>query len=202
MAARSIPANWRDNYPVACVMCGAPLVQECPSRARRFCSRRCCLRVVQPLSVEKVNAETNRRVIEGDNCKRCGSRLKVQVLASGGRQFKCRKCLRDVYRKDAPLKQQRWASALTERRHRVSDEIRRARGRAAHAKFQARFPEKYNARNLLRYAVKKGRIVRPSTCESCATASRLQAHHHDYSKPYEVEWLCTRCHGLRHRVAD
>lgn len=53
---------------------------------------------------------------------------------------------------------------------------------------------KENVRNRLRYAVNKGKIIKPLACERCARKVPLEAHHEDYSKPFEVCWLCHRCH--------
>lgn len=49
------------------------------------------------------------------------------------------------------------------------------------------------------HAVRTGKISRPSTCEECGGGGLIQAHHPDYSRPFDVEWLCTTCHGKRHR---
>lgn len=58
-------------------------------------------------------------------------------------------------------------------------------------------PQKGRARAAINRAVKKGQIAR-QPCEECGS-SPAQAHHEDYSKPLDVRWLCTRCHGLEHR---
>lgn len=36
-------------------------------------------------------------------------------------------------------------------------------------------------------------------CEVCGSTEKLQRHHDDYSKPFEVMTLCQRCHKKRHR---
>lgn len=57
-------------------------------------------------------------------------------------------------------------------------------------------PTKFRARMALNEAVKKG-IVDREPCDKCGAIA--QAHHSDYSKPLEVEWLCEVHHGERHR---
>lgn len=57
------------------------------------------------------------------------------------------------------------------------------------------------ARGQLNNAVRRGILQRPTTCEQCGRAAKITAHHPDYSKPLEVEWLCYECHGTRHRRA-
>lgn len=58
-----------------------------------------------------------------------------------------------------------------------------------------RYPERVYARELVRRAVRSGRLVRqPCRCGDV----RSFAHHHDYSKPLEVEWLCRACHRAEH----
>jgi ribosomal protein S27AE len=58
--------------------------------------------------------------------------------------------------------------------------------------------QKHEARWKVGRAVASGRLVRqPCRCGS----TRTQAHHNDYSKPLEVEWLCAPCHRTEHAKA-
>ena len=61
-----------------------------------------------------------------------------------------------------------------------------------------RFPEKRAAHWAVYKAVKKGVLVKPSTCQYCGVEGYLHAHHEDYSKKLEVAWLCQKCHTARH----
>jgi hypothetical protein len=57
-----------------------------------------------------------------------------------------------------------------------------------------RNPEKRAAHLILGTAVRYGKIVKPTACQRCGAEGRVEAHHADYSKPLEVEWLCKRHH--------
>jgi hypothetical protein len=48
-------------------------------------------------------------------------------------------------------------------------------------------------------AIKSGEMVAPDRCENCDRSLRLNAHHWDYSRPLDVEWLCRACHTARHQ---
>lgn len=38
-------------------------------------------------------------------------------------------------------------------------------------------------------------IKKPDACQKCGiSGKRLNAHHADYLKPFEIEWLCQKCH--------
>lgn len=54
------------------------------------------------------------------------------------------------------------------------------------------------AHRLVRDAIKKGLLVRPSRCPKCgnppAGTRPIHGHHADYDKPLEVEWMCAKCH--------
>lgn len=47
-------------------------------------------------------------------------------------------------------------------------------------------------------AVYSGKLNRPDHCEGCLTPCIPDAHHNDYGKPLEVNWLCKPCHGEVH----
>ena len=62
--------------------------------------------------------------------------------------------------------------------------------------------EKKAAGDRLHCAVKVGKISKPDNCSQCGDNVRqIDGHHRDYSKPLEVEWLCTKCHSLNHRLS-
>lgn len=67
--------------------------------------------------------------------------------------------------------------------------------------YRARNREKTKAQNQLNYAIRKGELTRQS-CELCGTNKQVHAHHHDYSKPFDVKWLCYLCHKKSHPVDD
>ena len=52
----------------------------------------------------------------------------------------------------------------------------------------------YRANAKLRYAIRKGWIVRPDHCERCGATGRIEGAHHDYDRPLDVRWLCVSCH--------
>ncbi len=59
--------------------------------------------------------------------------------------------------------------------------------------------EKKRARMLLNIAIRDGRVRKPVCCQECGKNGMIYGHHPDYSLPYDVEWLCSECHGKRHR---
>lgn len=54
----------------------------------------------------------------------------------------------------------------------------------------------------VRTAIAKGMLCRPETCSQCGRIDSraadgrtlIHAHHRDYCKPLDVEWLCSKCH--------
>lgn len=59
-------------------------------------------------------------------------------------------------------------------------------------------PEKVRAHNILRRAIRSGKIIKPTLCLSCGINALLEGHHLDYYQPLEVLWLCKKCHKRLH----
>lgn len=51
---------------------------------------------------------------------------------------------------------------------------------------------------LLNNRIRSGDIKRPGKCSACGAECQPEAHHNDYSRPLDVEWLCRKCHQKRH----
>ena len=74
-------------------------------------------------------------------------------------------------------------------RHRDKERRHRARRKAPD-------PIRRAARVAVSNAIRDGRLIKPKACQRCGnTQERIEAHHADYSKPLQVEWLCSLCHG-------
>lgn len=53
-------------------------------------------------------------------------------------------------------------------------------------------------RKVTRILLARGELVKPLKCELCHKEKFLEAHHLDYSNPYDVLWLCKQCHEYVH----
>ncbi len=74
---------------------------------------------------------------------------------------------------------------------------------ASRKSWNRRNPDAVRAGKILRGAVHAGRILKPENCETCLDSpsrNLLHGHHGDHSKPLEVRWLCSSCHGEFHRL--
>lgn len=59
-----------------------------------------------------------------------------------------------------------------------------------------RWPAKEAARRAVAAAISSGSLVR----QPCACGEpKSEAHHHDYTKPLDVVWLCRKCHVAEHK---
>jgi len=161
--------------------------------------------------VLEVNMASKRapRIIDGIEhwqCSSCREWVSVDGFnklksAPSGRQYQCRKCDRAgcvrSYRKRIKTD-----PAFKRRASRVFRSNHPGHSIAALAAWRAANPEKFRAYKIIYSAVRSGAIDRPSACCRCGNevldTRCMHAHHHDYDKPLDVEWLCSGCHGRRH----
>lgn len=73
---------------------------------------------------------------------------------------------------------------------------RRSRNGEYQRRRRAKDPAKERTRRLTTYAIRTGKLVKQK-CEKCGV-EETEAHHTDYSKPYDVMCLCRPCHMAEH----
>lgn len=56
---------------------------------------------------------------------------------------------------------------------------------------------KNGCRRKTRTLVSQGIIIK-KTCEECGD-QKVQCHHNDYNNPYDIRWLCYKCHLDYHK---
>jgi hypothetical protein len=66
--------------------------------------------------------------------------------------------------------------------------------------WRAANPAGYKAHSAANRAVREGTLTAPALCEGCGLPKRLEKHHHDYSKPLLVVWLCKPCHAIADKL--
>lgn len=65
-------------------------------------------------------------------------------------------------------------------------------------RYANKHPERIAVYATVRNAVLCGRLIK-KPCQVCGSNNRIHAHHKDYSKPLQVEWLCIMHHFMEHR---
>lgn len=130
-------------------------------------------------------------------CAECGRELALMEFnknknSKDGLQDRCRECF-SRYNRERYLKN----------RDKVREQVADYRAKNPQKVFETRLktclkdPSMKRAQKVVDAALKCGALTNPGVCFGCgckAEERRIEAHHHDYSKPLDVVWLCTTCH--------
>lgn len=145
-------------------------------------------------------------------CKECGEKDEDKFYSSN--KSKCKVCVRNSVnkrRQDKHEEIKHYDRNRPNHKQRVQDNKERL------ARIKVEDPEKYrmyqdskkawgkrnkhkrNTHLRLMRAVYNGTVKKLDHCEHCDSKDNIHGHHPDYSKPLEVIWLCTSCHGIEHK---
>lgn len=80
-----------------------------------------------------------------------------------------------------------------------TDPERKAKKAISMDKYKNKYPEKYKAHYKMRDNMRDKKIEKPELCSVCGKKKNLEGHHHDYSKPLDVLWVCRKCHIRIHK---
>jgi hypothetical protein len=132
-----------------------------------------------------------KKLLDGDRYKR-GYRQSGKPIWS----YRCKRC-------DNRKRLMRHRERMdTDPEYRVQCAKRRLRSRRRLRKLHGHEPRNEAARHansLLASAIRWRKLKKPTTCSRCGSEGNIQGHHEDYDRPYDVEWLCPKCHGKEHR---
>ena len=131
-------------------------------------------------------------------CKRCGDVkpraefYRHAAMGDGLLSF-CKECIKSQARANRDrniVRIREYDRSRSGRPERVA--LNTAKTRA----FRKANPEKYAAHMALNNAVRDGRVAKRA-CVVCGE-KKVEAHHHDYSRPLDVIWLCPVHHRQLH----
>lgn len=130
-------------------------------------------------------------------CSECGQEKPLSEFnklrkSPDGRQNRCRECFSRYNKARYAADPLRFKKGVKKYREENLENIF-----ATRMEMCEREPSHKNANMAVDYAVKLGYIDKPDHCFGCgclSSESRVTAHHHDYSKPLEVVWVCSTCH--------
>lgn len=143
-------------------------------------------------------------------CKKCGEE-KLESAFYASNRGACRECVKSAVRanraanldyyqsydrlryREQPKRKElaRKCSAGVS----IAQRVEKQRERRAQAGKQ-----QYKARNFVSNGLRDGKIKKADNCFFCGASGKLHAHHHDYSRPLDVFWLCPSCHGKLHVI--
>lgn len=58
---------------------------------------------------------------------------------------------------------------------------------------------RFRATSAYQAALRKGVLIRGTSCSECGSTENIHGHHDLYENPLDVVWLCLKCHRKRHR---
>ena len=139
---------------------------------------------------------------EAQRCFKCGIEKPLEEFykhpaMANGRLGKCKVCTKADVSKNYRDKIDQYSQYY---RDREGTAHRKRWRRDEQRKLRAANPVQYHCRIITNDAIKSGALVK-KPCEKCG-AKKAEAHHEDYHKPLEVNWLCFKDHRALHREKD
>lgn len=130
-------------------------------------------------------------------CFKCGQEKSLtdfyeHPMTADGHLGKCKDCTKQ----DVRLDRRTNPRAREYDRNRANQPQRRALRKRITAEWRAKHANRAKAH---RDAGRAG-LQCPELCEGCGLKRRLEKHHHDYSKPLAVVWLCKPCHAIADKI--
>jgi len=129
--------------------------------------------------------------METKTCTKCKIEKELSFFRKTYKWYKntCKACeleyARDYYRKRKAENRQKCSEYYKRNKDKVNDR-------------KKKYSDKNRAGLKIQYYIRVGKIKRPSECEYCGKECKPHAHHHDYSKPLSVIFLCNDCHMRKH----
>jgi formylmethanofuran dehydrogenase subunit E len=69
------------------------------------------------------------------------------------------------------------------------------KNREAQRAYRQKHPIQYMVYKLVHRKIREQKIERPVICSACGViGERIEGHHMDYDRPYDLTWLCYSCH--------
>ena len=132
-------------------------------------------------------------------CFKCGEEKQlddfyVHKMMADGHLNKCKECCKKY---EFRRREETEASRLSDVKRYKNNPERKQQIKNQTILWRKKYPEKYKAHNFLNNSIRDGKLKR-MPCIICGN-QKSHAHHHDYSKPLEVTWLCVKCHALEHK---
>jgi hypothetical protein len=134
-------------------------------------------------------------------CRDCMESLPINMFgperaSKDGKKYSCRKCLtakqlKRFYAADGG-KSRRLNRRARYRQQVVDGTVRLRKSTRSNVR---PYDAHEQAMRRVKSALRRGDVIKPLKCSCCGSARNLEAHHPDYSKPLEVEWLCSLCHS-------
>lgn len=138
-----------------------------------------------------------------DKCKRCKNRIKAENWRKKNKEktaayyeenkdriLACSRDWKETNREKVNEYQKEYRQRPDARELRNAADRKRRHDKDRYLKIQAR--------EKVRGAIRRGRLERKD-CEVCGTNENVHAHHEDYSKPFDIVWLCATHHREVHK---
>jgi hypothetical protein len=130
-------------------------------------------------------------------CKSChvAKPLEEFYLQKATRDWRMGKC-KECWKGEVSLRRRTNPNVREYDRERAKLPHRIANATRVTREWRQRHRDRMKAHN----AAARADLVAPSVCEGCGMPAVLDKHHHDYSKPLLVVWLCKPCHVIADRL--